>query len=169
MLMKRYLSVFAILSVLQWSNTCSAQVADSAAIVKSLTRCWRSISHGYSSIYGLDEKEVKRYSKQRICFARDSVSLYYGVSYTPKYSVKKVNAENYARSNFDCSKHKLDILADSVFEITITTVSKPNKNGTIHRMTDVMAFDGYCLYAVVDGVIFKLFDADAKIEGRSSN
>jgi hypothetical protein len=36
-------------------------------------------------------------------------------------------------------------------------------------MTDVIAFDGYCIYVVVDGVIFKLFDADAKVQPRASN
>ncbi|MCD6013725.1 MAG: hypothetical protein K0Q79_3587 [Flavipsychrobacter sp.] len=166
---KRYLYILAILLVLPWNNPCYAQLVDTTKIVNSLTKCWRVIGHNYSTIYGLDEEEVKRYKKQKICFGKDSVKLYYGASYAPKYSVKKVNAEDYARNNFDCSKQKMDITADSVFEITVSSVTKPSKEGTVYKMTDVVAFDGYCLFVMVDGVIFKLFDANAKVEGRSSN
>jgi len=163
------LYLLAILSLLACCNTCSAQVADSAKIINSLARCWRAIGHEYSTIYGLEEEDIKRYSKKKVCFTRDSISMYYGVLYTPKYSVKKVNAENYARDNFDCSKQKLAILNDSVFEITISSVTKPSNDGTVHKMTDVIAFDEDFIYVVVDGVIFKLFDAGRKIEGRASN
>ena len=167
--MKRYLFILAIAFVIQGNNTCSAQVADSTAIVDSLEKCWRALSHEYSTIYGLEEEEIKRYSKQKVCLTRDSVSMYLGVSYTPKYLIKKVNAEDYAKNNFGCSRQRLGISADSVFEITISSVTKPTKKEPAYKMTDVIAFDGYCIYVVVDGVIFKLFDADAKIQPRSSN
>ena len=36
-------------------------------------------------------------------------------------------------------------------------------------MTNVIAFDEDCIYVVVDGVIFKLFDASRKTERRSGN
>lgn len=167
--MNRYLCVLAILLVSACTHTCSAQLADSTSIVNSLTKCWRAFSHEYSPIYGLEEDEIKRYSKQRVCFTKDSIGMYLGALYTPKYSIKKVNAENYAKDNFDCSKQKLGILKDSVFEVTISSLSKPSKDGTIHKMTDIIAFDGECIYVVVDGVIFKLLDADAKVQPRSSN
>ncbi len=167
--MTRYLYVLTILSVLLCRNICAAQGVDSAKTVGSLAKCWRALSHEYSTIYGLEEEEIKRYSKQKICLTADSISMYYGVSYAPKYSVKKVNAENYAKNNFDCGKQKLGISVDSVFEITISSLTKPTKKEPEHKMTDVIAFDGYCIYIVVDGVIFKLFDADAKIQERSSN
>jgi hypothetical protein len=167
--MKRYLSLLAILLMLPCINTCSAQVADSAAIVNSLIRCWRAFSHEYSTIYGLEEEDIKRFSKQRVCFTPDSVSMYQGVVYAPKYVIKKVSSEDYAKNNFDCSKQKLGIARDSVFEITITSLSKPNKHGSIHKMTDVIALGDQCIYMVVDGVIFKLFDADMKIQPRSAN
>jgi hypothetical protein len=157
------------LSVLSWNNTCSAQATDSAKILKSLMKCWRALSHEYSTIYGLDEEEIKTYSKQKVCFTRDSLTLYYGSLYTPKYSVKKVNAENYAKDNFDCTKSRLGMLTDSVYEITISSISKSSRNGTPHKMTDVIAFDGDCIYVVKDGVIFKLFDSDAKKESRGAN
>jgi hypothetical protein len=144
-------------------------VLDSAAIVKSLTRCWRSFSHEYSAIYGLEEEEINRYAKQRVCIANDSINMYYGVVYEPRYKFKRVNAENYAKSNFDCSKRKLGILADSVYEVTVTSVAKAPKSGKMHKMTDVIAFDGICIYMVVDGVIFKMLDADAKARPASSN
>jgi hypothetical protein len=165
--MKKYLCILTILCLLPW-NTGFAQDVDPGKIVNSLTRCWRPISHEVSSIYGLDEEEIKRYSKQKICLTRDSISMFYGVFYAPEYSVKKVNAEEYAKNNFDCSKQRLDILVDSIFEITITSATKPSENGTVHKMTDVIAFDEDCIYVVVDGVIFKLFDADRKVEVRSS-
>ena len=163
--MKRYLSVLAILLV-SCVNTCSAQVADSTAIVNSLMKCWRVFSHEYSTIYGLEEEEIKRYSKQKICFTGDSVSLYLGVVYKPKYAIKKVNAENYAKSNFDSRKQRLGISSDSVFEITISSISKPAKNGTVHKMTDVIVLGEECIYVIVDGVIFKLVDADSKVQPR---
>lgn len=166
---KRYLTAFAILLVLPGINTCSAQVADSAKIVNSLTKCWRAFSHEYSTIYGLEEEEIKRYSKQKICFTRDSVSMYLGTLAGPKYSIKKVNAEDYAKSNFDCGKRKLGMLTDSVFEITISSISKPGKDGNVHKMTDVIAFDGESIYVVVDGVIFKMFDADSKVRPSAAN
>jgi hypothetical protein len=166
--MKRYFYVLTLLSMLTWENTCSAQVADSAKLVTSLTRCWRVISHELSSIYGLEDDEIKRYSKQNVCFTGDSVSMFYGIVFAPKYSIKKVNAEDYAKNNFDCSKSRLAILTDSVFEITISSITKPSQNGTVHKMTDVIAFDNDFIYVVVDGVIFKLFAADRKTEGRSS-
>jgi len=168
-MINRYLYILAVLSVLPCNNTCYAQVADSTKIVHSLMKCWRAISHEYSTIYGLEEEEIKRYSKQKVCLTGDSVSMYYGASYAPKYSVKRVNAENYAKNNFDCGKRKLGILRDSVFEVTISSVTKPSKDGTVHKMTDVIAFDGECIYVVADGVIFKLFDADAKIQPRAAN
>jgi hypothetical protein len=167
--MRLYLSVSAILLVLLSTNTCSAQVADSTKIVNSLTRCWRAFSHEYATIYGLEEEEIKSYSKQKVCIARDSVSLYYGASYVPRYSIKKVNAEDYSKNNFDCSKRNLSIIVDSMFEVTISSVAKPAKDGIARKMTNVMAFDGTCLYIVVDGVIFKLVDADNKEQPRSSN
>jgi hypothetical protein len=166
--MKRYLCILAVIAALPCKNI-SAQVLDTAKIVKSLNKCWRSLSHEYSTIYGLEDEEVKRYSKQRVCLGKDSVSLYYGVSYAPKYSLKRVNTENYAKTNFDCSKQKLGIATDSVFEVTITSVSKPTKEGKVHKMTDIIAYDGECIYIPNDGVIFKLFDADAKVQGRSAN
>lgn len=168
-MMIKHRCILAILFVLPFHNTCSAQVADSTAIVDSLHKCWRAIGHEYSTIYGLEEEEIKNYLKQKICLTKDSVSMYLGVSYTPKYSIKKVNAENYAKNNFDCSKQRLGISADSVYEITISSVTKPTKKDPAYKMTDVIAFDGYCIYVVVDGVIFKLFDADAKVQPRASN
>jgi len=167
--MKRYLSLLAILLVVPYTNTCSAQVVDSTNVVNSLTRCWRAFSHEYSTIYGLEEDEINRYSKQKVCFTRDSVSMYHGILFAPKYSIKKVNAENYAKNNFDCSKRKLGIVTDSVFEITISSVTKSPKDKIVHKMTDVVAFDGECIYIVADGVIFKLLDAEAKAQPRSSN
>jgi hypothetical protein len=167
--MKKYLSVLAILFLLPGANTCSAQVADSTKIVTSITKCWRAFSHEYAAIYGLEEEEIKRYSKQKVCIARDSIRLYYGPSYTPKYAVKKVHAENYAKENFDCSRRTLGIIVDSMYEVIISSVAKPGKNGIAHKMTNVMAFDGQCLYMVLDGVVFKLLDADKKVEARSAN
>ncbi|MES2703781.1 MAG: hypothetical protein V4649_14160 [Bacteroidota bacterium] len=166
---KRLLSTLAILVALAWPATCPAQVEDSAAIVGALTKCWRAFSHEYATIYGLEEEEIKTYSKQKVCLKRDSISLYYGVSYAPKYSIKKVHAENYSKTNFDCSKRNLGILADSMYEVTISSLTRPSKNGTVNKMTTVLAYDSQCIYIVVDGVVFKLLDADTKIQPRSSN
>jgi hypothetical protein len=162
--MKGYLYILTLLSIMPRHNGCMAQVVDSAKIVNSLSTSWRSISHEYSSIYGLEEEEIKRYSKQRLSFTRDSINMYSDVLYDPKYVIKKVSSESYAKDNFDCTKQRLGIVADSVFEITISSVTKPAKNGTTHKMTDVIAFDEDCIYVVVDGVIFKLIDANRKIE-----
>jgi len=167
--MKRHLFILIILSVLLSGNTCSAQANDSATIINSLNKCWRAISHEYSTIYGLEEEEIKNYLKQKVCFTTDSISMYYGVSFAPRYSIRKVNADEYAKDNFDCNKHKLGISLDSVFEITISSITKAVKKEPEHKMTNVIAYDGYCIYAVVDGVIFKLFDADAKVQERSTN
>lgn len=164
-MIKRYLYLLAIL----YATTGSAQVTDSAVIVKSLTKCWRVLSHEYSTIYGLEVDEIKQLSKQRICFRKDSVSMLNSILYAPRYAAKKVNAELYAKNNFDCSKQKLGITVDSAFEVTISSVTKPTETEPTHKMTDVIIYDGLCIYVVVDGVIFKLFDADAKIQGRSSN
>lgn len=164
-MIKRYLYLLAFLC----SATCSAQVTDSAAIVKSLSKCWRVLSHEYSTIYGLELDEIKRLSKQRICFKNDSASMFHGILYEPKYSAKKVNAELYAKNNFDCTKQKLGISVDSAYEVTISSVTKQTDTEPVHRMTDIIIYDGLCIYVVVDGVIFKMFDADAKVQGRSSN
>ncbi|MCW3121477.1 MAG: hypothetical protein JWQ38_969 [Flavipsychrobacter sp.] len=166
--MKRYLFALLLLSFLTWGNTCSAQVADSAKLVRSLTRCWRVISHEVSPIYGLDDEDIKRYSKQNVCFTRDSVRMFSNTLYTPTYSIKKVNAEEYATTNFECSKNKLAILTDTVYELTISSVTKPSPTGAIYKMTDVLAFDDDFIYAVVDGVIFKLFAADRKVESKGA-
>ena len=169
MQIKTYLYTFAILSVLPWNNTCSAQTIDSTKIVSSLTKCWRAVSHEYSTIYGLEEEEIKRYARQKVCFTRDSVTMYYGALYAPKYSIKKVDAENFAKNNFDCDKQRLGMFVDSVFEITISSITKSSQNGAGHKMTDVIAFDGDCIYIVKDGVIFKLYDSEAKKGTRASN
>ena len=167
--MKRYLYALAILSVLQWNSSCNAQETDSAKVIKTLCKCWRALSHEYSTIYGLEEEEIKVYSKQKVCFNLDSLTMYYGTLYAPKYFVKKVNAETFAKDNFDVAKGRLGIIKDSVYEITINTVTKPLQNGKTHKMTDVIAFDGDCIYVVKDGVIFKLFDSEAKKEARGAN
>ncbi len=167
--MKRHLYTLAILSVLLWNGTCSAQATDTTKTINSLFMCWRAISHEYSAIYGLEEEEIKNYSKQKVCFSRDSAIMYYGALYAPKYSVKKVNAEDFAKNNFDCSKIKLGIMKDSVYEITISSVTRPSQNGAVHKMTDVIAFDGDYVYIVKDGVIFKLYDSNYKAAPRSSN
>jgi hypothetical protein len=169
MQMKRYLYGLVILSFLPWDNTCSAQAMDSTKIVNSLIKCWRSISREFSTIYGLDENEIKKYYKQKVCLTRDSIVIYYGALYHPKYSVRKVNAEHFAKDNFDCSKDKLGMFTDSVYEVTISTITNYSQNEPGHKMTDVIAFDGDFIYIVNDGVIFKLFDADAKIQGRGGN
>src|SRR5579872_438168 len=135
---KIYLYALAIWSVLPLNKTCSAQATDSTKIVGSLNKCWRTTSHEYSTIYGLDEEEIKSYAKQKVCFTRDSVTMYYGALYDPKYSIKKVNAENFAKDNFDCSKEKLGMVEDSVFEITISSITKASPNETAHKMTDVI-------------------------------
>ena len=165
----KHLYVLIVCTILPWNNTCFAQAPDSAKIVKSLVKCWRALSHEYSTIYGLEEDEVARYSKQKICFSTDSIVLYNGPLYTPKYAVKKVNAEDFAKNNFDVSKERLGILKDSVFEITISTLTKPSPKGIVHKMTDIIAYDGTCIYVVNDGVIFKLYDSEAKKEARGSN
>jgi hypothetical protein len=167
--MKRHLYALVILPVILWNNTCAAQTADSAKIVSSLIKCWRAVSHEYSTIYGLEEDEIKSYSQQKVCFTRDSATMYYGPLYAPKYSVRKVNAEDFAKNNFDCSKAKLGMLKDSVYEITISSIARSPQNGTTHKMTDVIAFDGDCIYIVKDGVIFKLYDSEAKKGARNSN
>jgi hypothetical protein len=167
--MKRYLYAFVILAVLPGNNTCSAQATDSTKVVTSLLRCWRAISHEYSTIYGLEEDEIKAYSGQKICFSTDSITMYDGALYSPEYGIKKVNAENFAKDNFDCSKVKLGMRTDSVFEITISSMNKPAQNGIAHKMTNIIAFDGDCIYVVKDGVVFKLFDSDAKKDVRGAN
>jgi hypothetical protein len=167
--MKRSLYALAMLPVFLYCNSCYAQGTDSSAIFKTLFKCWRSVSHEYASIYGLEEDEIKIYAKQRVCFRRDTIAMYHGALYAPHYSIKKVNAENFAKENFDCSKVKLGMLKDSVYEITISSLTRSAKNGTEHKMTDVIAFDGDFIYVVKDGVIFKLIDADIKSGGRSSN
>jgi hypothetical protein len=167
--MKKYLYALAILAVLPGNCTCSAQSSDSTKVINSLIRCWRAISHEYSTIYGLEEEEIKAYSKLKVCFTKDSITMYDGALYTPGYTIKKVNAENYAKDNFDCSKVKLGMRTDSVFEITISSLTKPLHNGIAHKMTDVIAFDGDCIYIVKDGVIFKLFDSDIKKDARGAN
>ena len=167
--MRKYFYILTIFALWPWSGTCSAQAIDSTKIIHSLNTCWRPIAHEFSTIYGLEEEEIKRYLKQQICFTNDSISMYAGTLYEPKYSIRKVNAENYAKDNFDCSKQRLYIYADSLFEITISSLTKPSENGTIHKMTNVIAFDEDCIYVVVDGVIFKLFDASRKTERRSGN
>ena len=151
------------------NNTCYAQAADSTKIVNTLFKCWRAISHKYSAIYGLEEEEIKIYSKQLVCFNSDSVIMYYGALYAPKYSIKKVNAENFAKNNFDCTKDKLGMIKDSLYEITILSINRSSRNGTSHKMTDVIAFDGDFIYIVKDGIIFKLYDSNYRNEARSSN
>lgn len=167
--MKRYLYTLAILSVVSRSVTCPAQSADSTKILNSLFNCWRAISHEYSTIYGLEEDEIKIYSKQKVCFTADSATMYYGALYNPKYSVKKVDAENFAKNNFDCSKAKLGMAKDSVYQITISSINRSSKNGTTHEMTDIIAFDGDFVYIVKDGVIFKLYDSKFSNGARASN
>ncbi len=167
--MKKYLIALVILSVLPCNSRCAAQTTDSAKIISILNKCWHAISREYSTIYGLEEDEIKVYYKQKVCFTRDSITMYSGVLYDPKYLIKKVNAENFANDNFDCTKVKLGMSADSVDEITISSFVKSSKNGTTHKMTDIIAMDDYCIYIVKDGVIFKLFDANAKTVGRSAN
>ncbi len=166
--MKRHLSVLAILMVMPFSKTCFAQTTDSTDVVKSLMKCWRAFSHEYSTIYGLEEEEIKRYSKQKVCFTSDSIRMYKSTLYEPKFSVTKKNSENYAKDNFDLSKRNLGIRVDSVYEITISSITK-SKNGKTYKMTDVLAFDGICIYVVLDGVIFRMLDADSKMRPRSSN
>jgi hypothetical protein len=167
--MKKYFCASAIWSVFLCNYSCSAQQTDTTKIFNSLFQCWHAVSHEYSSIYGLEESEIKSYSKQKVCFTKDSITMYYGVVYAPKYSIKKVNAENFARDNFDCGKDKLGMLTDSVYEINISSMSKSPQNGAFHKMTDVIAFDGDFLYIVKDGVIFKLFNKDASSNVRNSN
>lgn len=158
-----------IIVALLASHSCVAQVADSAGVLASITKCWRVFSHEYSNIYGLEEEEIKQYSRQKVCVTKDSVSTFYGVRYTPSYTVKKVNTENYAKANFDCDKRKLGIRKDSVYEVTIKSMTKPNKDGKTHKMTDIVTFDGESIYVMVDGVIFKMLDADAKVWSSASN
>ena len=165
--MKKYLYTLAVLSALPWNNNCSAQVADSTTIVNSLNKCWRTIGKAYSTIYGLDESEIEKYSRQKLCFTRDSFVLYNGPLFDPKYAIKKVKADDFAKNNFDCSKEKLGMLTDSIYAITISSITKSSQNKPAHKMTDVIAFDGYFIYVVNDGVIFKLYDSEAKSEGRS--
>lgn len=167
--MKRYLYTLAILPFLFLNNTCCAQAADSAQVVKSLMKCWRSISKEYATIYGLEEDEIKQYYKQKVCLGRDSITIYHGTLYGPKYAIKKVNADNFSKTQFDCTRDKLGMTTDSVYQVTILSLTKPDPKGATHKMTDIIAFDGYFLYVVKDGVIFKLFDNDAKPQGRSSN
>ena len=165
--MKKYLA--PILFLLLGSTACCAQSADSTEVFQSLFKCWRSVSHEYSQIYGLEEEEIKALTKQKLCFSRDSISTFEGASFTPLYQIHKVNAENYAHENFDCAKVKLGIIKDTVYEITISSYSRPNKDGDIHKMTEVVVYDGYFLYIVKDGVIFKMIDYNFKATARGAN
>lgn len=167
--LSKCLLVLMLLVGVPRANTCSAQVSDSTQVIGALTKCWKVFSHEYTNIYGLEEEEIKRYTKQRICFTPDSASMYLGVVFAPKYSIKKVQAENYSKANFDCPKRKLGILTDSVYEITMSSLSKPSKDGTVHKMTDVIVYDGECIFVVVDGVIFRMFDANSKVRASSAN
>lgn len=167
--MKRYLLTLAVFVVWPSAERCCAQATDTVKIIRTLNKCWRAISHEYATIYGLEEDEIKSYSRQKLCFSRDSVVMYDGALYDPKYSIKKVNAELFAKDNFDCTKERLGMSRDSVYEITIASVSKSPETGKQHKMKDIIAFDGDCIYVVKDGVIFKLFDSEAKNEARSGN
>jgi len=165
----RYLYTLAIVMSLLPCHRSAAQQVDTATIYKTLFKCWHSVSHEYSTIYGLEEDEIKNYAKQKVCLSRDGVELYSGPLLTPQYLIKKVNAESFAKDNFDCSKIKLGMIVDSVYEITISSMAKSAKTGALHKMTDVVAFDGNFLYVVKDGVIFKLYDANNTYTPRSSN
>lgn len=166
--MKKHFLLSAILGLLL-ATACRGQAVDSPAVISSITKCWRVFSHEYSNIYGLEETEIKQYSKQKLCITSDSVRSFYGTRLTPTYRVKKVNTEDYAKSNFDCDKRKLGIRKDSVYEVTIHSYTKPDKDGRSRKMTDVLAFDGECIYVMLDGVIFKMLDADAKVWTSASN
>ncbi len=165
--MRKYTLAFCSMFLL--AHSCTAQQVDTTNVVNSLLKCWHAVSHEYSTIYGLDEDEIKNYSQQKVCFTRDTITMYYGAVYAPHFSIRKVNAESYARDNFDCGKVKLGMITDSVYEITISSMVKSSKNGALHKMTDVVAFDGDFLYMVKDGVIFKLYDSNSKNNPRNSN
>ena len=167
--MRKHLYALAIALISLCGSSCSAQQADTAKVITTLFQCWHAVSHAYSSIYGLEENEIKNYAKQRVCFSTDSISLYSGTVYTPVYSLRKVNAENFAQDNFDCGKDKLGMLADSLYEIKISSLTKSPQNGSVHKMTDIISFDGQFVYVVQDGVIFKLYNHDAPSNARSSN
>lgn len=166
--MNRYYCILLSFLILSRVNTSTAQIVDTNKVVRELNRCWRVVSHEVSPIYGLEDEEIKRYSKQRICFSRDSIVMLNSVLLAPAYSIKKVNAEDYARKNFDCGRMSLAIIADSVYEIRISSVTRPDKTGAVYKMTDIIAFDDDFIYVVLDGVIFKLFAADRKIEAKAS-
>ena len=57
--MNRYFKAIAILLLSLTSNICLAQSTDSVKVVATLNKCWRAIGHEYSSIYGLEEDEIK--------------------------------------------------------------------------------------------------------------
>lgn len=165
--MMKQLLLCALLGILP--AACQAQASDSATVVASISKCWRVFSHEYSKIYGLEEAEIKQFSKQKLCIMQDSIRSFYGMRFTPTYAVKKVNTENYAKSNFDCDKRKLGIRKDSVYEVTIQTKTLPDAKGKTYKMTDIITFDGESVYVMLDGVIFKLLDADAKVWTSASN
>lgn len=165
--MMKHLLLCTLLGILP--AACHAQVSDSATVVAAISKCWRVFSHEYSKIYGLEETEIKEFSKQKLCIMQDSVRSFYGMRYTPTYAVKKVNTENYAKSNFDCDKRKLGIRKDSVYEVTILSLTPPDAKGKRYKMTDVLTFDGESVYMMLDGVIFKMLDANAKVWTSASN
>jgi hypothetical protein len=167
--MTRHVSIWAILLIILCTNNSYAKGVDSAKIVSSLNKCWKAFSHDYSSIYGLEEDEIKAYSKQRVCFTTDSVNMFYGNVYSPTYAIKKVDAEKYTRDNYECSKSKFNIYIDSVYEVTVFTMARGNKDGKMRKMTDVLLYDGICIYMVLDGVFFKMIDADSKVTPAGGN
>lgn len=163
----KYYALIALLLALS-THPCHSQPVDTAAVYKRLFKCWRSVTHEYSNIYGLEEDEIKNYARQKICFTRNGIELYDGVRATPDLAIKKVDAELFATENFDVPKVKLGMISDSLYKITITS-TRTAADGTPHKMTDIIAFDGDFVYVTKDGVIFKLFDSENKVSGRNSN
>lgn len=169
MIMNRYLSACILILVLLHADTSSAQALSRDSVVNAVMKCWRVFSREYAEIYGLEDEEVKAFSKQRVCFGKDSISTFRAVQYKPAYRVTRVNAEDYAQQNYDCSKRKLNIYKDSVYEVVVRTETKPTRDKPAYKLTDIVLYDGESLFITVDGVTFKMLDADAKVRGASAN
>jgi hypothetical protein len=161
--------LFCLLLIISTPSVGAAQSLDSTTLTNAITKCWRTFSHQYANIYALEEEEIKQYSKQRVCLSKDSISLFTGISTAPTFSFRKVHAEDYTKNNYDCTKRMLSIMVDSLVEVTVNSYSQNNKDNTKHKLTNIMTYDGQCLYIMADGVIFKMLDADSKVQPRTSN
>lgn len=164
--MNKYISIITLAIVPLTSVARLENEARKAS--KSIFGIWKPNKYSYFEIAGIDESDIKNYLALSIKLDSGTAQIFKRNLENPEYSINKEETKDALKRIYQSAPQFFQIKRDSIYEITIRAKGVSPYDGKPTLQTETLIFDGYHLYYVEDGVLFR-FSKPSKNIQRSTN